>query len=121
MPHNYKFSAIPGFFVDYVKLGKDAPGKKVTTQPLLGILERSYETDSDVAAETQTQWSRFACYVEHLNRHSRNGESYKLLYVIRHGLGVHNVVMEKVGSEAWKVSKGRRKPCPSASLERSAA
>jgi broad specificity phosphatase PhoE len=102
MHPNYKFSMVPGFFVDYSELGKTIPDGKVTTQPQLGLVGQCYDTDPDPTSKDLPQWSRFARYVEHLNKNSPDGISYKLLYLVRHGIGVHNVVMEKVGSAAWK-------------------
>jgi broad specificity phosphatase PhoE len=105
---NYKFSFVDGFFIDYVKAAEQCPGAKVTTQPHLGILDREYDgerPDRPDDAQRVPQWERFTDYINRLNEHSEQGESYKLLFIIRHGFGVHNEVMEKVGSEAWKVSK----------------
>ncbi|KAI0132388.1 histidine phosphatase superfamily [Xylariales sp. AK1849] len=104
MTCQYKFSHIPGFFIDYVDAAKKCPGAKITTQPQLGILERAYEPldTSPTTPKDSPQWAQFAKHVQDLNKRSSNGESYKLLYIIRHGFGVHNMVMEKVGSEAWK-------------------
>jgi hypothetical protein len=98
----YRFSAVPDFFIDYVKAAKECPNSKLTRQSTLGLLERAYDTDTK-PTDDRSLWTRFASYVETLNRQSQPWESYKVLHLVRHGLSVHNVVMEKVGSAAWKV------------------
>lgn len=100
----YKFSYIPGFFLDYVQAAERSPGSKVTTQSQLGLLSRDYDGEDSDTSQSASQWTRFESYVRHLNNHSTEGESYKLIYIIRHGFGVHNQVMERVGPQPWKVS-----------------
>lgn len=102
--HKYNFTFIPEYFVDYVKIANDGAGK-ASTQPQLGLLNRAYDGESrQPSADTNVpQWTRFAKHVDTLNQESGDGESYKLFYLIRHGTGAHNVIMEKVGSKAWKV------------------
>jgi len=104
MACNYRFSFVPGFFADYVEVAKGCPNSQVTTQPGLGLLERTYDT-APFSSDDLPQWKRFTDYVENLNKHSPIGESYKLIYLVRHGLSVHNIFMDKVGHDAWKVSK----------------
>jgi hypothetical protein len=103
--HKYDFTFIPDYFVDYAKVAGDGAGK-ASTQPQLGLLKRAYDEDSRQPSPdiNVPQWTRFAKYVDTLNQESRDGDCYKLVYLIRHGTGVHNVIMEKVGSKAWKVS-----------------
>ena len=67
MTCNYKFSFIPGFFADYVEVAKGCPGLKATTQPGLGLLDRTYDTDPS-PSDDLPQWKRFARYVENLIR-----------------------------------------------------
>ncbi|KAK6079583.1 phosphoglycerate mutase [Seiridium cupressi] len=98
---NYKFSFMPGFFIDYVEAAQQYPEGKVQTQPRLGILTRDYDGEDPVVPHAR-QWKRLAKYIKRLNAASKDGESYKILYVIRHGFGIHNQVMEEVGREAWR-------------------
>ncbi|OTB01733.1 hypothetical protein M426DRAFT_14190 [Hypoxylon sp. CI-4A] len=104
-PHKtYKFSHVPGFFEDYAEIAKASPDGKVSTQrPGLGLIKRDYDGEiasdpnhkSDDDDNTPRQWTRFARYVEDLNRRNANtGVSYKLIYVTRHGKGFHNVKMD---------------------------
>ncbi|CAJ2500797.1 Uu.00g036500.m01.CDS01 [Anthostomella pinea] len=99
--NTYDFSCLTGFFVDHVEVAKVSPGSLVATQPGLGLLGRSYETDTS-PSDSRPQWTRFAAYVKHLNQVSPPAESYKVIYLVRHGLGVHNIAMSKYGGEAWK-------------------
>jgi hypothetical protein len=85
---------------------------RATTLPSLGLLERKYEIDGDSGAEeglisgnvTRTQWNRFQRFIQHLNMQDPANKRYKLLYIIRHGQGVHNVKEEEVGRDDWNVS-----------------
>ncbi|KAK1763394.1 hypothetical protein QBC33DRAFT_598619 [Phialemonium atrogriseum] len=95
----FKFSYVPGYFVDSVEAAKACPSSKLITQPNLGLLRRTY--DFEESAPGELPWARFRNHVDALNRNSSPGESYKLLYLVRHGLSVHNIVMAKVGSDSW--------------------
>ncbi|KAH8674229.1 putative phosphoglycerate mutase [Xylariales sp. PMI_506] len=102
--HEYDFACIPGYFVDYVQVANDSGGK-ASTQSQLGLLCRAYDEESSKGSDLETdmsQWTKFATFVDKLNRESRDGESYKLVYLLRHGTSIHNIIMEKVGSKAWK-------------------
>jgi hypothetical protein len=80
---------------------------RATTRVNLGLLERSYPTDvasgSSLSQEDSTQWQRFHRYIRHLNANNANIQ-YKLLYLIRHGEGLHNVKEREVGRAEWDVS-----------------
>ncbi|KAK0753692.1 histidine phosphatase superfamily [Schizothecium vesticola] len=102
MACRYKFSVVPGYFIDNVAAAKDCPGSKLTTRPNLGLVERLYESD-DAASAPKSSWVRFCQHVETLNRDSAPGESFKILFITRHGLSVHNAVMERVGNAAWNI------------------
>ncbi|KAI1414473.1 phosphoglycerate mutase-like protein [Hypoxylon sp. FL1857] len=83
--HIHTFSYVLGFFEDYVEIANSSPDGKVLTQPALGIIKRDYNRSDADSAPIQ----------EYLNReHVNDGISYKLIYVIRHGRGVHNVEMD---------------------------
>lgn len=75
----------------------------------LGLIPQSYF--GEVASEDKglTNWQRFAKHVERLNQAAPDGETYKVLFVTRHGQGYHNVMEAKVGTPAWEV----RTPSPS--------
>ncbi|OTA67991.1 phosphoglycerate mutase-like protein [Hypoxylon sp. EC38] len=96
----HKFSYISSFFENCVEIANSSPSGKVSTLPSLGIIKRDYDgpkRDSVPNEQSAEQWSRFASYVEYLNhQHLNDGISYKLIYVIRHGRGVHNVRMDEL-------------------------
>ncbi|KAK6200866.1 hypothetical protein LQW54_009450 [Pestalotiopsis sp. IQ-011] len=100
MPRQYQFTAIPGIFKDHAQIAKSASDKMVRTQPDLGLLPKEYESDSPKNVNS-SQWERFVGYLTHLNEKSSEGISYKLIYIVRHGTGVHNEVMKAVG-DGWR-------------------
>lgn len=87
---SYKFTFEPDWFVDYPVISHSYPGSKLTTQPNLGLLD-------------DREWARLTEHVEQSNDQDDSDVSHKILLVARHGHGVHNDVMEEVGSEEWKV------------------
>lgn len=50
-----------------------------------------------------TQWQRFAQHLRYLNKNTEN-KQYKLLYLVRHGEGLHNVKEKEIGRAEWNVS-----------------
>lgn len=105
MTPNRKYSAQRGFFSH-----DDDPESwdfRATTRINLGLLDRSYPTDDEQSdSHSQhdfTQWHRFQQYIRSLNANDQN-KSYKLLYLIRHGEGLHNVKEKEVGRAEWDVS-----------------
>lgn len=70
----------------------------------MGLINQVYETDQSFDPQRQkTQWQRFLYYVDQLNRAGGGKTVYKLVYVIRHGEGYHNVKEAQVGRHAWEV------------------
>jgi hypothetical protein len=67
----------------------------------MGIIKRSYPTDD--TTEEESQWGRFATYVQHLNSAAKPGQVYKVLFLGRHGEGFHNVQEALVGTPMWDV------------------
>jgi hypothetical protein len=108
MACSYRFSALSGYFVDNVMAASSCLGGKLTTRPNLGLIDRQYDQNQP---PNDLPWTRFRRHVDHLNQQSAPGESYKVLYLVCHGLSVHNIFMEEVGIEAWKVT-----PTPFCSL-----
>ncbi|KAM5350274.1 hypothetical protein ACJ41O_006779 [Fusarium nematophilum] len=98
----YRFSSEANWFTDYVEASRACAQSKLTTQPNLGLLDAVHESDDGSLGESRG-WARFAHHVQHLNEKRDPGASYKVLLVVRHGRGVHNVVMDEVGSVEWKV------------------
>lgn len=50
-----------------------------------------------------TQWQRFEHELGTLNAQAPTGTSYRLLFLGRHGEGVHNVAEAFYGTKAWDV------------------
>lgn len=70
-----------------------------------GLKERKYLADSTSHnASEKTQWQRFEREIERLNQESPESTIYKLLYIGRHGQGVHNVAEDFYGTQEWDVS-----------------
>ncbi|KAI1469828.1 phosphoglycerate mutase-like protein [Daldinia caldariorum] len=103
----YKFSFVPDFFENYAQI-VNGPDDKLSTRPALGILSRSYDGLGGYLEDDKgrAQWAQFEKYIRHLNQqHIDDGISYKLMYVIRHGRGIHNVKMDELkhSEEAGKL------------------
>lgn len=82
-----------------------------------GLLEKEYEeggTALDYSREmdTGTQWQRFEREVIRLQKEAKKGTVYKVLYLGRHGQGVHNVAEKKYGTAEWDVSDPEIKEKP---------
>lgn len=82
---------------------------RATTRVNLGLLDRPYETDPVLMVDNApleldtTQWQRFAQHLRYLNKNTEN-KQYKLLYLVRHGEGLHNVKEKEIGRAEWNVS-----------------
>lgn len=66
-----------------------------------GLLDRSYPTD--LADSDAKIWHRFEKYVKSKADEAKEGESFKVLFLGRHGQGWHNVAETKYGTKAWDV------------------
>ncbi len=80
-----------------------------------GLLEKEYEEggtalDYSRGKDTGTQWQRFEREVIRLQKEAKSGTVYKVLYLGRHGQGVHNVAEKKYGTAEWDVSDLKKKP-----------
>ncbi|GAB1199508.1 hypothetical protein APSETT444_008858 [Aspergillus pseudonomiae] len=100
---HYKFKLMPEFFVNYHEIARQSPDSKVTTQPSLGLIDQPYSAPSNTQpdAEPKKPWERFTAHINQLNAESPDSVTYKIIYLTRHGLGIHNVFEAKVGREAW--------------------
>jgi len=95
-----KYTTVTGFFL------QDDP----TTDPRnfdyvisnLGLINQTYPTDPEHDPDlSKSLWQRFAYYIQYLNMHSPKTTTYRLLYLARHGEGVHNVAESYYGTKAW--------------------
>jgi len=102
MAPRWKFEAVPDVFKDLSEL-QNSPKDKVTTQPGLGLLSRSYPTDDtqEDGQQQESDWTRLVRYVSTLNDEASPDVRYKVLYLTRHGVGYHNLKSAEVGEDAW--------------------
>ncbi|KAJ6096324.1 hypothetical protein N7486_007070 [Penicillium sp. IBT 16267x] len=89
---HFKFSTVPGFFL------QDEPD---TDPANFDYVESNFGLILHGEAPLHTQWQKFIQSINELN--SLGGESvqYKVLFLGRHGEGVHNVAERRYGKEAW--------------------
>ncbi|KAF4472728.1 PMU1-high copy suppressor of ts tps2 mutant phenotype [Fusarium albosuccineum] len=97
----WTFKTEPGIFVEVADLANEYPGGKILTQPSLGLIPGQKYPSDDPDAADQRDWTRLAAHVRWLNKTSPQNVFYKVLYLTRHGTGVHNKVHAEVGSHAW--------------------
>lgn len=103
--NKWKFSLEPGYFQDLTALAAASP-TKITTQPVLALIDREYPGPEDTSAAPSADkrpWVRFAAHVHELNRTAPPNVHYKILYLTRHGFGYHNQKHAELGDEAWDV------------------
>lgn len=98
---HYKFTVQKGFFQQSEDETDDKEFDFKTSN--FGLINRTYSTDSDEDKEKGTQWQRFEKYIRSLETSKQAGESYKVLFLGRHGQGWHNVAETKYGTKAWDV------------------
>ena len=61
------------------------------------MIDRQYDGED----EQDSQWKRFEKYVRKIEQEKGKGESFKVLFLGRHGQGWHNVAETKYGTKAW--------------------
>ena len=64
-----------------------------------GLINRSYPTDTP--SSPSKPWTRFETYIRSVTSSAPPGESFKVLFLGRHGQGWHNVAESKYGTKAW--------------------
>ncbi|KAF5368829.1 hypothetical protein D9758_003031 [Tetrapyrgos nigripes] len=87
-PSSYKYSTVPGFFL------QDDPTIAAAdigpVPPRVGLLDAS-----------EDRWLKFKQEIGHLNDRAETGTSYKVFVFGRHGEGIHNIAGDKYGRELW--------------------
>lgn len=73
----------------------------------MGLIERDYEADAP-APTPLTQWQKLEQFVDGLNNGAPKSVQYKVLFLGRHGEGVHNVAERQYGRKSWDVSFVKR-------------
>ncbi|KAI4194998.1 MAG: hypothetical protein LQ346_003542 [Caloplaca aetnensis] len=100
----FSFSTVTGYFLqdDDAIVAKDFD--YVATN--FGLINRTYVSDAlNAQKDVETQWQRFEREVERLNAEADERVVYKVLYLGRHGQGVHNVAEQRYGRTEWDVSR----------------
>lgn len=95
--------------MDYVAAAALSPGSKLTTPTAFGLVNPTpgnYDAAPPPAAAqdidtSKTPWQRFESYVHGLNKSGPASVRYKIVFLTRHGIGYHNLMEAKVGTEAW--------------------
>lgn len=102
--NGYKYSVVKGIFLQSESSTRADGFDYATTN--FGLIDRAYPTDGNGGSDSdrETQWQRFARYVEDLNAaavETGSGAIYKVLFMGRHGEGDHNVAESFYGTPAW--------------------
>lgn len=94
-----KFSVMTGFFLsEFVQPGDFDPFQ--CDLGLMGLMGKQLSSaEEKVRAE---QWSSFSQHIQDLDDSSPATTRYKLLYLARHGQGVHNVAESTYGTAKWE-------------------
>ncbi|KAI1773430.1 phosphoglycerate mutase-like protein [Hypoxylon cercidicola] len=91
------YQTVAGYF--YHDEEPTGPGYRA---PGLGLIDRTYETDAAFDPDSnKTQWERFVHFIEDQNRQEQGQVKYKIIFLIRHGQGYHNLKEAEVGRLAW--------------------
>ena len=69
------------------------------------MINRTYEGDAEFEiGGRKSQWERFANEVYLLNYRAPSNVQYKVVFIGRHGDGLHNDAESYYGTPAWNVS-----------------
>ncbi|KAL2849245.1 histidine phosphatase superfamily [Aspergillus pseudoustus] len=97
---HFHFSTVTGIFL------QDDPNTDPDTFDYVstnfGLVPRPYPSDDTLdSTDPKSQWQRLAHYIDTLNADSPPETDYKLLFLGRHGQGVHNVAEARYGTVMW--------------------
>ncbi|SLM41213.1 Histidine phosphatase superfamily, clade-1 [Lasallia pustulata] len=98
-PSHIQYSTVLGYFLQDDPKTNDSSFDYTFVN--FGLIDRSYTSDGHDADLNLTQWQRFEHEVDRLNREAERNVHYKLLYMGRHGDGLHNVAEAFYGTPAW--------------------
>ncbi|RDW72432.1 phosphoglycerate mutase family protein [Aspergillus mulundensis] len=97
---HFDFKTVTGIFLQ--DEGSTNPDTFDYASSNFGLINRSYPSDpQDETPNPSTQWPRLAEYITHLNTTASAETTYKLLFLGRHGQGVHNVAESRYGTALW--------------------
>lgn len=95
-----KYTTVPSFFLQD-ESSTDAKSFDYAASDF-GLIKRTYNTDKEYDPEKKrTQWERFYQQISELNSQASSSVRYKVIYMGRHGEGVHNVAENYYGTSAW--------------------
>ncbi|KAJ5647925.1 hypothetical protein N7490_004297 [Penicillium lividum] len=103
----FKFSTVPGFFLqdepetDPSTFNYDHGYRKETVNSFYIQAESNFGLILHGESPLHTQWQKFIQAVNELNNLGGESVQYKVLFLGRHGEGVHNVAERRYGTEAW--------------------
>ncbi|KAJ5753928.1 uncharacterized protein N7511_008081 [Penicillium nucicola] len=93
----YSYTTVPGYFL------QDDPSTDPATfdyaKADFGLIAKSYDTEKESENTPSSQWQSFAEHIKTLNANPH--QKYKVLFLGRHGEGVHNVAETRYGTKAW--------------------
>ncbi|KGO37151.1 Histidine phosphatase superfamily, clade-1 [Penicillium expansum] len=95
-PPLLRFTTVTGYFL------QDDPATDPDTfdyvKSNFGLIEKYY--DEHLGSEqAESQWRRFDAHIQRLN--ASETKTFKVLFLGRHGEGVHNVAERKYGTKKW--------------------
>ncbi|KAK1057598.1 putative phosphoglycerate mutase pmu1 [Friedmanniomyces endolithicus] len=92
------YTTVPGYFL------QDNPTTNASTFDYtatnFGLINRTYPSTDGLTANL-TQWQKFEAQVNALNATAPLNTAYKVLFMGRHGEGVHNAAESYYGTPAW--------------------
>ncbi|KAL8928594.1 MAG: hypothetical protein Q9208_001828 [Pyrenodesmia sp. 3 TL-2023] len=98
----FSYSTVTGYFLQDDDTTVPQDFDYISTN--FGLINRTYTSDNiqnNDQKEPRTQWQRFETEVNRLNAEADEGIVYKVLYLGRHGQGVHNVAEQRYGRAEW--------------------
>ncbi|KAL8752976.1 MAG: hypothetical protein Q9184_005565 [Pyrenodesmia sp. 2 TL-2023] len=100
-PPKFSYSTVPGYFLQDDDTTIPQNFDYISTN--FGLVNRTYSSDThdEDQKDSTTQWQRFENEVKGLNDEADEGVVYKVLYLGRHGQGVHNVAEQRYGRAEW--------------------
>ena len=94
----FTYTTITGYFA------QDDPATNATSFDYtqnFGLVDRAHATNDTKSPMLRPQWESLARDLHTFNTSSPPGTSHKLLYLARHGQGVHNVAESLYGTASW--------------------
>ncbi len=81
-------------------MGQETQAEAHQTATNFGLINRTYPSTDGLTANL-TQWQKFEAQVNALNAAAPLNTAYKVLFMGRHGEGVHNAAESYYGTPAW--------------------